>query len=100
MNRIDRFIADCPSFEEFRNRTGALPLTMDRGEAFERATYLYLRGPGGAGGPGGVGGAGRPRGSAARVVLAGPAALAGQPASVPRDSFRRHLLRAFPHLRR
>jgi predicted helicase len=43
MNRIDRFIVDCPSFEEFRKRTSALPLPKDRGDAFERLTQIYLR---------------------------------------------------------
>ena len=40
MNRIDRFIVDCPSFEEFRKRTSALP---DRGGVFERLTQVYLQ---------------------------------------------------------
>ena len=43
MNRIDRFIVDCSSFEEFRKRTSALPLTKDRGDAYERLTQVYLQ---------------------------------------------------------
>ena len=43
MNRIDRFIVDCPSFEEFRMRTSALPLPKDKGDVFERLTQVYLQ---------------------------------------------------------
>ena len=43
VNRIDRLIVDCPSFQEFRKRTSALPLTKDRGDAFERFTQVYLQ---------------------------------------------------------
>jgi hypothetical protein len=31
---------DCLSFEEFRKRTSALPLTKDKGDAFERLTQV------------------------------------------------------------
>ena len=42
MNRIDRFILDCPSWMEFRARIE--PLTQkEKGDLFERATQLYLK---------------------------------------------------------
>jgi superfamily II DNA or RNA helicase len=43
MNRIDNFIVDCPSFEDFRKRTSALPIPKDRGDAFERLAQVYLQ---------------------------------------------------------
>ena len=42
MNRIDRFILDCPSWREFRARIE--PLTQkEKGDLFERVTQLYLK---------------------------------------------------------
>ena len=42
MNRIDRFILDCPSWMEFRARIE--PLTQkEKGDLFERVTQLYLK---------------------------------------------------------
>jgi hypothetical protein len=32
-----------PCFEEFRERTSALPLTKDKADAFERLTQVYLQ---------------------------------------------------------
>jgi predicted helicase len=43
MNWMDRFIVNCPSFEEFRKRASALPVAKDRGDVFERLTQVYLQ---------------------------------------------------------
>jgi len=42
MNRIDRFIVNYPSFEEFRQRMAALS-DKDKGDILERLTQVYLQ---------------------------------------------------------
>ena len=42
MNRIDRYIATCPSWEEFWERTRKLS-EADMGRTFERLVQLYLQ---------------------------------------------------------
>ena len=42
MNRVDRFIASCPSWEDFWQRTRQLS-DAEKGRAFERLVQLYLQ---------------------------------------------------------
>lgn len=42
MNRIDRFIVDCPSFEDFRQRIAPLS-NKDKGDITERLAQIYLQ---------------------------------------------------------
>lgn len=42
MNRVDRFIASCPSWEDFWQRTRQLS-KAEMGRAFERLVQLYLQ---------------------------------------------------------
>jgi predicted helicase len=42
MNRVDRFIASCPSWEDFWQRTRQLS-DSEKGRAFERLVQLYLQ---------------------------------------------------------
>jgi hypothetical protein len=42
VNRVDRFIASCPSWEDFWQRTRRLS-KAEMGRAFERLVQLYLQ---------------------------------------------------------
>jgi predicted helicase len=42
MNRVDRFIASCPSWEDFWQRTRRLS-KAEMGRTFERLVQLYLQ---------------------------------------------------------
>jgi predicted helicase len=42
MNRVDRFISSCPSWEDFWQRTRKLS-KAEMGRAFERLVQLYLQ---------------------------------------------------------
>src|SRR6516225_1005643 len=42
MNRTDRYILSCPTWDEFYRRTGSLP-EADKGRIFERLVQLYLQ---------------------------------------------------------
>jgi predicted helicase len=42
MNRTDRYILSCPTWDEFYRRTGSLS-EADKGRIFERLVQLYLQ---------------------------------------------------------
>jgi hypothetical protein len=42
MNRTDRYILSCPTWDEFYRRTGSLS-KADKGRIFERLVQLYLQ---------------------------------------------------------
>jgi predicted helicase len=42
-HHTDRFIASCTSWDDFYERTKALPTRSSKGAVFERLTQLYLQ---------------------------------------------------------